>query len=255
MSNINPNNISVTFPIAGQDNDSQGFRDNFNNIKTNLTTAKTELEDIQAKALLKSALTGTSLDNDGAGNILQDLELKDMSATTVSKGTLTGAVAIDFSAGHFQTVKSSGTLEPAFSNWPATTKYGAVTVEFDMLVAHKITLPTQCTIGVSELADYVSSSRQISFASDGKYRFKFSTIDAGTTIAVEDLNRSPNRVHGNTVQLVPVPGSDVANFKTVGVAGNKAGMIAVDTGAIYVCTADYDGSANIWKKVALVASS
>ena len=32
-SSITPTNISVTFPIAGQDNDSQGFRDNFNNIK------------------------------------------------------------------------------------------------------------------------------------------------------------------------------------------------------------------------------
>ena len=34
-SSINPNNISVTFPVAGQDNDSQGFRDNFNNIQNN----------------------------------------------------------------------------------------------------------------------------------------------------------------------------------------------------------------------------
>ena len=30
---INPTNIDVTYPIAGQDNDTQGFRDNFNNIK------------------------------------------------------------------------------------------------------------------------------------------------------------------------------------------------------------------------------
>ena len=33
-SNINPNNVDTTYPIAGQDNDSQGFRDNFTNIKT-----------------------------------------------------------------------------------------------------------------------------------------------------------------------------------------------------------------------------
>ena len=52
-SSINPNNISVTFPIAGQDNDSQGFRDNFNNIKTNITHAKTEIEDLQSKVVLK----------------------------------------------------------------------------------------------------------------------------------------------------------------------------------------------------------
>ena len=32
-SNINAFNIDGTFPIAGQDNPSQGFRDNFTNIK------------------------------------------------------------------------------------------------------------------------------------------------------------------------------------------------------------------------------
>jgi hypothetical protein len=45
---INPSNIDVTYPIAGQDNDTQGFRDNFNNIKNNLTTAKNEISDIQS---------------------------------------------------------------------------------------------------------------------------------------------------------------------------------------------------------------
>jgi len=33
MSNINPNNINAAYPVAGVDNDSQGFRDNFTNIK------------------------------------------------------------------------------------------------------------------------------------------------------------------------------------------------------------------------------
>ena len=75
-SSINPNNISVTFPVAGQDNDSQGFRDNFNNIKTGLTTAKTELEDLQSKVVLKSALTGTALANNGSGSVMEDFELK-----------------------------------------------------------------------------------------------------------------------------------------------------------------------------------
>ena len=33
-SNITNANIEDDFPVAGQDNDSQGFRDNFTNIKT-----------------------------------------------------------------------------------------------------------------------------------------------------------------------------------------------------------------------------
>ena len=40
---INYTGIDPTFPVAGQDNDSQGFRDNFGAIQTALETAKTEI--------------------------------------------------------------------------------------------------------------------------------------------------------------------------------------------------------------------
>jgi hypothetical protein len=40
---ITTTNIDGAFPIAGQDNNSQGFRDNFTNIKTGLNTAKSEI--------------------------------------------------------------------------------------------------------------------------------------------------------------------------------------------------------------------
>lgn len=38
---------------------------------------------------------------------------------------------------------------------------------------------------------------------------------------------------------------------TVGAAGDKKGMIAFDSNYIYICTADYTGSANVWKRVAI----
>jgi hypothetical protein len=39
-SNINYVNVDESFPVAGQDNDSQGFRDNFATIKSSLASAK-----------------------------------------------------------------------------------------------------------------------------------------------------------------------------------------------------------------------
>ena len=39
--------INQNFPVAGQDNDTQVFRDNFDTIKTNFSAAKTEIEDLQ----------------------------------------------------------------------------------------------------------------------------------------------------------------------------------------------------------------
>ena len=46
-SQIITTNIDGTYPVAGQDNDSQGFRDNFTNIKNNFSYAKSEIEDLQ----------------------------------------------------------------------------------------------------------------------------------------------------------------------------------------------------------------
>jgi hypothetical protein len=63
-SQINPNNIDGTYPIAGQDNNSQGFRDNFTQTRVNFQAAADEISELQSKVLLKSALTGTTLDND-----------------------------------------------------------------------------------------------------------------------------------------------------------------------------------------------
>ena len=49
-SNIDSASINALYPVAGQDNDSQGFRDNFSNIKTSLTKAKTEAQSIISDA-------------------------------------------------------------------------------------------------------------------------------------------------------------------------------------------------------------
>ena len=60
-SQINPNDIDGAYPVAGQDNDSQGFRDNFTNTSTNFQYAADEITDLQNNAVLKAALTGTTL--------------------------------------------------------------------------------------------------------------------------------------------------------------------------------------------------
>ena len=41
------NNIDISFPLPGQDNDSQGFRTNFTSIKNALQVASVEITDLQ----------------------------------------------------------------------------------------------------------------------------------------------------------------------------------------------------------------
>ena len=87
MSNINPNNIDGTFPDAGQDNSSQGFRDNFTNIRNNFSYAQSEISDLQAKAITTSALNGGTLNNNMAYNTIQNAQLFSPSYTYLNIGT------------------------------------------------------------------------------------------------------------------------------------------------------------------------
>jgi hypothetical protein len=50
-SQINPNAIDATFPISGEDNSAQGFRNNFAAIKNSLVYAKAEISNLQEFAL------------------------------------------------------------------------------------------------------------------------------------------------------------------------------------------------------------
>ncbi len=82
-SSINPINIDEGFPVPGQDNDSQGFRDNFNQIKTNLGRARDEIDELQSKVVLKSALTGQTLNNNMSDQTISNV--------TISTATITSA--------------------------------------------------------------------------------------------------------------------------------------------------------------------
>ena len=149
-SNINPNNIDTTYPVAGQDNDSQGFRDNFTNIKSNFEFAETEIDDLQAKGIFKSALTGTTLDNDMAGSIIKNAKLQATRDARVALGAVTGSAAIDYSAGNWYTVTTSGSITLAFSNIPSAGNQAYITVTVTVAnTAHTMTLPSAVGNGAS----------------------------------------------------------------------------------------------------------
>lgn len=196
-SNINPNNIDGTYPVAGQDNNSQGFRDNFTNIKTNFQYAEDEINDLQSKVVLKAALTGSTLDNDMLGSILSNATIQDFAATRVALGTLSGSVGINYAAGHYQTVTTSGSISLAFTNFPPAASQGWVIVRVTVSnTAHTLTLPAAVGNGAS-LASVQGiqgfSSNVITFAETGTYEFQFHTDDGGSTIYLSELTRPRNR--------------------------------------------------------------
>lgn len=204
-SRIVPTNIDGTFPVAGQDNSSQGFRDNFTNTKNNFTFARNEISDLQSKALLTAALDGLTLNNDMAGTQLIRPQLKAWTQALVDKGTVSGTVNISFDQGNFQKITAAGAVILGLVDWPAsvgagTTGYGAVRVWIVIsdYTTQTVTLPASVTIGVSDISGYNSATSVITFDANGNYIFDLSSIDGGTTYFISDPMRNRSTIRGNT---------------------------------------------------------
>jgi hypothetical protein len=189
-SNINPNNIDGAYPVAGQDNNSQGFRDNFTNTSTNFQFAADEITDLQNNAVLKSALTGTVLNNNMLGSILSNAQLQDMSETVVALGTVSGTVTVNYALGSYQTLTTNGAVSLAFSNFSAAGTASSVVVQVTVAsTAHTLQIPTAASVNNRGIQGLNTSTNTISFASTGVYSFQFTTTNGGTTISIAEVNK------------------------------------------------------------------
>jgi len=191
-SNINPNNIDGSYPVAGQDNNSQGFRDNFTNIKVNFQYAEEEINDLETNAILKAALSGSTLDNNMGNNTIYAVNLNDISTTRIAATGTSGTVTLNYASGQYQTVApSTGSITLAFTNFPASGYFGILRVQITVSnLAYTVTLPGAVTLGTTGIQGY--SGGVITFAATGTYVFDFSTSDGGTTVTVNDVTRANN---------------------------------------------------------------
>ena len=187
-SQINPNNVDGTYPVAGQPNNTQGFRDNFTNIKTNFSYAETEITDLQNNGIFKAALAGTTLNNNMADNLIYAVKLQDVSYTFLQNAATSGSIAIDYSAGQYQYISTTGSISLNFSNFPVSGAQGIIQIAVNITsTAYTLTLPAAVSLGTTGLQGYASNV--ITFAATGTYQFEFLTVDGGTTITIYDLNR------------------------------------------------------------------
>jgi len=231
-SSINPNNIDGTYPIAGQDNDSQGFRDNFTNIKNNFTFAYDELTDLQSKAVLKSALSGGSLNNDMNYNQLISAQLLKTVETVNNLGTKTGSFTISWADGHFQYYTTSGNTTLAFSNWPTSAYYTCLRLQITTDTTNRtVTFPAAVSVGLSDIQGAVG--QVVTLPTAGVYLFELTTLDNGSTITIQDLLRNYDIVTTgssgaftslNVSGNVLATGLTVFGNTTVGLAGAVSGQ-------------------------------
>jgi hypothetical protein len=182
-SNIVPGNIDPTFPTAGQDNSSQGFRDNFSGIKNNFTEAKTEIEALQSN---KANLNST---NDFTGNTIANAVLKDNSETVYNHGTVSsGSITLNHENGHYQTATITVDTTFSFLNFPPSGELGRIILDMTVApTASTITFPS-ATIKADNVTGSDGTSDQIT-VSLGRTLYEFMSPDGGTTVLMHQLGK------------------------------------------------------------------
>jgi len=210
-SNINPNNIDGAYPVAGQDNNSQGFRTNFTNTSTNFQYAADEITDLQNKAVLKAALTGSTLDNNMQGSVLSNAQLQNMSQTVVSLGTLTGTVTVNYTLGSYQTLTTNGPVSLAFSNFSLAGTACTVVVQVTVAsAAHTLQLPVAVSVNARGIQGLDTATNTIEFAAPGVYSFQFVTSNNGSTITVSEVNKQIQPFNNSSENLADTGAANLA---------------------------------------------
>lgn len=104
-SEIISSTVDENYPIAGVDNDTQGFRDNFNIIKTGLSRASTEITTLQASTAKLDAT------NDFNGTLITDATLDANTESFLSSGGIVSSQEISFTNGMYQSFRFAAATE------------------------------------------------------------------------------------------------------------------------------------------------
>ena len=126
-SNIISETIDGEFPVAGVDNDTQGFRDNFTIIKDNFAITSTEITDLQDNAARTDE--DTTFDN----NTLSVVNLNQSTQEfydALNPGIDSDA-PISFNTAHHIAIEIQGNLTLSFGDFPTTdpTQYAEMRVQ------------------------------------------------------------------------------------------------------------------------------
>lgn len=216
MSNINPQNIDGSFPIAGQDNNSQGFRSNFTQTINNFTFAAAELTDLQTYAVLKGPLgsvgqTGTPI-NDMNYAFITAPQLIEAVETINQIGNVSvgGSQTIDWTDGHFQTLSVRGSATLSFaSTWPPTNSWTKLRLRILSYGSTALTFPATVTENIASINGFVSGTTVN--LSAGIHEYELTTYNNGSIVAIHDLMSNL----GPVVQLLK-PTANVAITANIG---------------------------------------
>ena len=255
MSTINTNGIDVNYPIPGQNNSTQGFRDNFQAIKTNLNTAGTEITDLQNKVVLKSALANSVLNNDMANTLIANCSTLGFRATTYNLGNaLADNVTVNCSLGDLQYGNLAGNIVLNFGSWAPTNTQSTVKLQLgrpNNTANYTITFSGNAQINQNSGWSLLENSGSngglatLTFPYDTtRLDLTVTSTDCGVSLYVQPTNRPFKTTQ---IQIrTPAP---------TGFLGDVEGTVAVDENYLYVCTDQYNGDPHTLNAISVATAN
>jgi hypothetical protein len=128
VSQINFASINENFPVAGQDNDTQVFRDNFDTIKTNFRLAQEEISD------LENNTARTDQETEFNNNIVSTAVFRNNRDIILDGGAISvNQLGVDYANGNYQIFRIGADVTLGLLGLPTDTSFprgvGKVTLE------------------------------------------------------------------------------------------------------------------------------
>jgi len=192
-SQINPesNNYDAAYPVAGQDNNTIGFRQNFASIQQNLQYAKDEITALQANTVQ----SGANVLNDLNGAVIYDAKLQNQSYADINLGNTANIANVNYTVAAYQTLTPTADTTISFSGLPANAA-AILTLSITANAASNIATPYTITIpnassstsGVIGLSGNTLSFPRTNSTNAGTHTYQLLTTTGGSAFTITPLS-------------------------------------------------------------------
>jgi hypothetical protein len=207
-SQINPesNNYDAAYPVAGQDNNTIGFRQNFASIQQNFQYAKDEITALQSN----SVQAGANVLNDLNGAVLYDAKLQNQSYAEINLGNTANIANINYTVAAYQTLTPTANTTISFSGLPANAA-AVLTLSITANAASNIATPYTVTIpnassstsGVIGLSGNTLSFPRTNSTNAGTHTYQLLTTTGGSAFTITPLGTPTQPLNATSEDLAP----------------------------------------------------
>jgi hypothetical protein len=242
-SQINPesNNYDAAYPVAGQDNNTIGFRQNFASIQQNFQYAKDEITALQTNTVQ----AGGNVLNDLNGAVLYDAKLQNQSYADINLGNTANIANVNYTVAAYQTLTPTANTTISFSGLPANAA-AILTLSITANAASNIATPYTVTIpnvssatsGVIGLSGNTLSFPRTNSTNAGTHTYQLLTTTGGSAFTITPLSTTTQPLNSTSEDVAPSAnvnlGVSDSYFST---STALSGVVITGTGGTFTCTA------------------